>query len=346
VRAKSKRRHPRCFVIAEAGSNHNGSMEMAKRLVEVAAEAGADAVKFQLFKANTMYPRVHINVNYLKRLGVQEGLYDLIKKHEVPREWIPELAAHCRKTAVEFMATPFDLEAVRLLNRHVKRFKIATYESFYGDLIRAVMATGKELILSIGGTSAAELDELFQKVLQGYEHQIVIMQCVAKYPAPLETLNLRVLPWIHERYKVRVGLSDHTEDPLLGPIAAVALNAAVVEKHFTLSKKLPGPDHAFALEPQELKQMVSAIRSVEGLLGATTKELLEAERELYYYKRCYLLRRSVRSGHRLRPQDVEILRNTGRQVPFIHPLDPKDVMGRRLQRHKGKGDILVKGDLG
>lgn len=335
----------RCFIIAEAGSNHNSSLDLAKRLVDVAVEAGADAVKFQIFRAKTLYPRVHINVRYLKQVDVSEGLYDLIHKVEVPAAWIPEVAGYCRTRGIEFVATPFDLQAVRLLTPYVKRFKIATYESGYGDLIRAAMATGKELMLSVGAMTAAELDELFEKVLQGYEDKTTILQCVAKYPAPPGATNLRVLPWIRGRFGVRVGLSDHTEDPVLAPAAAVALGASVIEKHYTLSKKLPGPDHAFALEPRELKAMVAAIRGVEQLLGTGKKTVHKVERELYYYKRCYHFTRSVAAGRRLRVQDVQVLRNTGQRVAFLHPLDPGEIIGRKLLRSKRKGDILVRRDL-
>lgn len=335
----------RCFVIAEAGSNHNGSLDLARRLVDVAADAGADAVKFQIFRARTLYPRVRISVRYLKSLGVTGGLYDLIRRYEVPVTWIPELAGYCRRRGIEFLATPFDLDAVRLLNPHVRRFKIATYESNYGDLIRAALATNKDLVLSVGAMTAADLDALFAKVLQGHEGRITILQCVAKYPAPLAAANLRVLPWIRQRYGVRVGFSDHTADPVFAPTVAVALGASVVEKHFTLSKQLPGPDHAFALEPQELKAMVSAIRTAEQLLGSDRKRLHPTERELSYYKRCYYFTRTVAAGRPLRRTDLQVLRNTGKKVAFVPPLDPADVIGRNLRRTRHRGDILVRDDL-
>lgn len=334
-----------CFVIAEAGSNHNGSLEIARRLIDVAVDAGADAVKFQIFRAKTMYPKVRINVKYLQKLGVQEGLYDLIQRYEVPAEWIPVLASYCDERGIEFMATPFDLEAVRLLDPHVKRFKIATYENGYGDLIRAAMQTGKPLILSVGAMTAPEMDALFEKVLHPYLDKTTILQCNAKYPAPIEAVNMGVLPWIRERYGVKVGFSDHTADPLLAPIMAVALGATALEKHYTLSRTLPGPDHSFAVEPHELKQMVSAVRAAESALGKGQKVIHPVEKELYYYKRAYYLTRSVPAGRTLRESDLQVLRNTGRRVPFIHPLDPTEVIGKKLTRAKQKGDILLRGDV-
>lgn len=338
-------RRRRCFIVAEAGSNHNGSLDLARRLIDAAADAGADAVKFQIFRAATLYPRVRINVRYLRSLGVKEGLYELIQRHEVPAGWIPELAAYCRRRGTEFLATPFDLASVGLLNPHVKRFKIATYESNYGDLIRATLATGKDLILSVGAMTEAHLRTLFAKVLRGHERRLTILQCVAKYPAPLNAANLLILPRIRDQFNVHVGFSDHTSDPVVAPAAAVALGATVVEKHFTLSRQLPGPDHAFALEPSELRTMVAAIRNTERALGSARKRIHPVERELFYYKRCYYFTRTVPAGTRLRRKDLQVLRNSGKRVAFVDPLDSRDVLGRTLRRTRRRGDILCVDDL-
>ena len=335
----------RCLIIAEAGSNHNGSLELATRLIDAAAEAGADAVKFQLFRASTLYPDTPVAVDYLRRLGIEEGLFELIKKYEVPADWIPVLADYCRQRRIEFMATPFDLEAVEALNPYVARWKIATYESSYGSLLRAALATGKELIVSVGAMDARELDALFAEVLQGAASRVTVLQCIAKYPAPIEAANLRVLPWIRERYGVRVGFSDHTLDPLIAPVAAVALGASVIEKHFTLDRALPGPDHSFALEPQELTAMVRAIRAAETSLGDGVKRVHAVEEELSRYKRCYYLTRPVAAGSRLRAKDLQVLRNTGQRVPAVAPLNPDRVVGRQLARDKAQGDILLEGDM-
>ena len=336
-----------CFIIAEAGSNHNGSIDQAKKMIDVAADAGADAVKFQIFRARTLYPPKPIAVKYLKNMGVNEDLYSIIKRFEVPYKWLGELCRHAKKRGITFLATPFDLEAVKLLDRYVPFYKVASYEALYGDLIEAIKKTRKPVFISLGGCTGHEVDMLMKKMLCDYRDKTVLLHCIAKYPAPLDQVNLKMIPYLAEKYKVPIGYSDHTAEPLTAPMTAVALGARVIEKHFTLSKMLPGPDHAFALEPDELQDMIRAIREAEKAIRGDQagKSVQPCERELYYYKRCLYYKRDLPKGHVLSKNDLSVLRNTGIKCRGFNPLEVDVVVGKSLRRDRNANEIVMKGDL-
>ena len=336
-----------CYIIAEAGSNHNGSLSQAKKLIDVAKDSGADAVKFQLFRAKTLYPNKHIEVKYLKNMGIKEDLYKVIKNFEMPYDWVKKLYAYAKEQDIDFMATPFDLNSVKILNSYVDIFKVASYESMFMDLICAIKKTNKPIFISTGSSTEEEIDLLMNKVFFDYLDKTVLLHCITKYPAPLEQVNLNVIPYLANRYGVTVGYSDHTESHLIAPVAAVVLGAKVIEKHFTLSKILPGPDHAFAVDPAGLKCMVEAIRMTERTMkGNKDKRLIQdCERELYYYKRCFYIKRNLGKGHKIQKKDLEILRNTGIKCRYFNPLEIDDVIGRVLKRDKMRMDILVREDL-
>jgi N-acetylneuraminate synthase len=334
------------FIIAEAGSNHDGSLEVAKRMVEVAKEANADAIKFQLFRAETLYPNKSIEVKYLRHLGIKENLYSIIKRLEVPYEWVATLSGYARENHIEFMATPFDLEAVQILNPYVNVFKIASYESLYADLINEIKKTNKPLLISTGGCSEDTIDLLVKKLLFDYKDRTVLLHCIAKYPAPIEQTNLNIIPRLSKKYGIAVGYSDHTPEPILAPVAAVALGARVIEKHFTLSRKSFGPDHAFAIEPDELKAMVNAIRSIEKGITSSNKRLLQkCEGELYFYRRCIYCNRDLREGERISRSDLIILRNTGEKCNYFNPTEIDYVVGKALRRDRKANEIIRREDV-
>jgi len=267
-----------CFIIAEAGSNHNGNIECAKQLIDTAVESGADAVKFQLFKAKDLYSKYTPEFSYLKG----QNVYDLIKDIETPREWIEELAKYCRGL-IEFLATPFDLEAVDLLDPFVPAFKIASFEIVDLELIKYAAEKGKPMIISTGMANLGEIEDVLLAVRSVSDNDIGLLHCSSLYPSPAEAVNLNAMKTMQHAFKLPVGFSDHT----LGihiPIAAVAMGACIVEKHFTLDRKLPGPDHSFAVEPDELKEMVHCIREVETAQGSGIKERSELEGEEMYTK--------------------------------------------------------------
>jgi len=334
------------FIIAEAGSNHNGSLKTAKKMIEVAKECGVDAIKFQLFRAKTLYPNKNAKVGYLEGVTASENLYDLIESLEVPYEWIPQLAKCAGQNRIEFMATPFDLDAVQILNPYVNYFKIASYECLYEDLVNEVKKTDKPLFISTGGCTEAEIDLLVNRLLAGYREKSILMHCIAKYPAPFEQVNLGVLPHLAKKYGIAVGYSDHTKEPIIAPVAAVALGARVIEKHFTLDRHMAGPDHAYALEPDELKAMVNAIRSVEkAVVQIDRRNLQDCERELYFYKRCIYLNHDLKKGQRIKKEDLVMLRGIGEECDYYSPMEVDSVVGETLNKDKKENSLITLQDI-
>lgn len=330
------------LIIAEAGSNHDGRYEQALRLIDVAAEAGADAVKFQTFTAQRMYPRSAGASDYLQ---TAEPIYNLIERLEMPREWVPELAAHCRSRRILFLSTPFDEASADWLSPHVGAFKVASYEMTHDPLVRHLARFGKPMIVSTGAAALDEVIRAVQLMREEGNEQVILCQCTACYPAPPEAMNLRALVTLRQATGCPVGLSDHSRDPLLAPVVAVALGACVIEKHFTLSNALSGPDHRFAVEPQELAQMVRGVRLAEQMLGHGRKELLPQEQELHAFaRRTIFSTRPIRAGERLDEGSIAVLRcgKLGRglapaeygrligrlaacDIPAEHPLQAADV---------------------
>lgn len=306
--------HP-VFVIAEAGSNHNGSLDQAMRLIEVAAGAGADAVKFQTFTAEKMYPRSAGASAYLK---TDESIYSIIERMQMPRDWIPTLASRCRELGIEFLSTPTDETAADSIADHVGAFKIASYELTHTPLIRHVAKFRKPVILSTG---AADMDEVVKAVAfirEAGVDDIIVCQCTAKYPAPPETIHVRAVAALREATGCLAGLSDHSRDPVIAPLLAVGGGACLIEKHFTLDNNLPGPDHRFAVEPEELCLMIRNIRTAEQMMGSGRKKLLTEEEELHAFaRRSLFATRNIRAGERFTAECVAVLRrgNLGRGLP-------------------------------
>ena len=317
------------YIVAEAGSNRNGSFERALRLIAAAAEAGADAVKFQHFKAAKLYPKSAGESDYLK---ISRPIYDVIHDMETPDEWVPRLAAHCRANGLAFLSSPFDEQSADLLDPYVPAFKVASYEMTHVPLLRHLAGKGKPLIISTG---AATLDEVLRAVevarKEGNE-QIVLLQCTARYPAPLEAVNAKALVSLREATGLPTGLSDHSRDPIVAPVVAVALGACLIEKHFTLSNQLPGPDHGFAVEPPELKALVQRVREAERVLGHGRKETLPEEQELRSFaRRSIFAIRDIRVGECLTHDNVTVLR-CGKLGFGLPPEALDGVIGRTAAR--------------
>lgn len=317
-----------CFIIAEAGSNHNGSFKKALKLIDVAVSAGADAVKFQLFKASKLYPKNAGQTEYLK---MKEPIYDIIKKMELPEEWIPKLYKYCKKKKIIFMASVFDEESADILDKYVNVFKIASYEMTHLPLLKHVAKKKKPIMMSTGATNLKEIEKSVKTIKKEGNNKIILMQCTAKYPAPLESINLRVMVTL-KRFGFPVGLSDHSREPDIAPMAAVALGANVIEKHFTLSNKLPGPDHKFALEPKELKLMVSKIRDVEKTLGTGRKVVLKYEKELFDFARRSLFAiKDIKKGETFGKENIAVLRK-GKLKKGLKPEYFDKVLGKKAKR--------------
>src|SRR2546425_7808730 len=266
-----------CYIIAEAGSNHNGSLEQALALIDVASEAGADAVKFQGFCARTLYPKTAGKSEYLKD---ERPIYDIIEAMEMPFEWLPSLAKHCRARSIDFLCTPFDEAWVDALDPYVPAFKVASYELSHLPLVRTVLERGKPAFVSTGASTLTDVLRVVALAREVGNEQIVFLQCTAAYPAPPADVNARAIVTLREASGCLVGLSDHSRDPVIAPVVAVALGAVVIEKHFTLSNRLPGPDQKFAVEPEQLRELVRAVREAQAILGTGAKRSEEHTSEL------------------------------------------------------------------
>jgi len=318
-----------CYVIAEAGSNHNGSLDMALKLIDVAARAGADAVKFQGFRARTLYPETAGKAEYL---GDPRTIFEIIKAMEMPLDWIPLLAQHCRARRVQFLCTPFDEEWAEALEPHVFAFKMASYELSHAPLMRKVLAYGKPTFISTGAATLGEVRGVVELAKETGNERIVLLQCTASYPTPPHSVNARAIVTLAEATGCLVGLSDHSRDPVLAPVVAVALGACVIEKHFTIDNRLPGPDHRFAVEPKELEALVKAVRDAELVLGTGAKEVLGVENELRdFARRSVFAARAIAKGETLTADNILVLRN-GVNAPGLPPSAYPALLGRTAAR--------------
>lgn len=333
------------YVIAEAGSNHNRDLPTAKRLIEVAAEAGADAVKFQTYTAEGLYSRHTPTMSYLEESSLlkgQESVWDLIKRVEIPWEWHEELAAHARGLAIDFLSTPFQEEAVDLLEAlDVPAYKIASYEVNHLPLIEKCARTGKPLLISTGMASLGDVERALDTANAAGADQIAVLHCAINYPPAFDDLNLRAIGTLASAFGVPIGWSDHSMGHT-ADVVAVALGACVVEKHYTLSRDQDGPDHPFALEPDELAHMVTAIREAEAALGSSVKRVTEAEAEMYALgRRSLVAARPIGRGDAI-TRDHLAVKRPGTGVP-VHELEL--MIGRRAGRDIEADEVLVWADF-
>ena len=331
------------FIVAEAGSNHDGKMEQAKELIKVAAEAGADAIKFQTFRAEKLYVKSAGSADYLKS---SKSIFKLIKDLEMPYEWITELNEYCRKAGIIFLSTPFDEESAdKLEEAGVPAYKMSSYTVTHIPFLRYVARKGKPIILSTGASNLNEVREALETIYSQKSEDVILLQCTASYPAPLEHINLKVMDTFKQAFQVPVGISDHSRDPFIVPYAATALGADLIEKHFTLDNSLPGPDHKYAIEPDELKIMVQGIRGVEKALGSPIKEVTGVEKELYNFARVRIHAvRDIRRGTVLTEKNIAILRS-GKTKPGLDPKFWDLILGKRVVRNIKKYEGIGWEDL-
>lgn len=334
-------KHP-TYIIAEAGSNHNGHMYIAKRLIDKAADAGADAVKFQVFRAEKLYPKKAGVTKYLK---MDKPIYEIIKDMEMPYEWIPTLAEYCKEKNIEFLASVFDEESADILDEYVNAHKIASYELTHIPLIRYVAKLKKPIILSTGASNISDIEESVRTIKDGENKNLCLMQCTAKYPAPLTAINVNVIRTFKDKFKIPVGLSDHSREVFIAPMAAVSVGAKIIEKHFTLDKNLPGPDHKFALEPDELKEMVEKINMVEKVLGSDTKKIEDEEKELFDFARRYIFAsKDIKKGEIFTKDNLIVLRK-GVIGAGIEPKKIDEVLGKKAARNILAEHCIQNGDF-
>lgn len=270
-----------CFIIAEAGVNHNGDIELAKRLIDVAKNVGADSVKFQTFTSENVTSRFAKKAEYQKESKrPRESQYEMIKNLELLDNEFKELAEHAKKNNIIFLSSPFDKESVDLLDElDVPAFKIGSGEITNYPLIKYISAKKKPIILSTGMSTLGDVEGALNIIKCEGVEDIVLLHCVSSYPANIESLNLRAIKTLKYAFQLPTGFSDHASG-IMTSIAAVALNACIIEKHITLDKGLSGPDHKASLEPYEFREMVKAIRGIERALGDGIKIPTKDEEEM------------------------------------------------------------------
>ncbi len=333
----------RVFITAEAGSNHNRNFEQAQHLIDVAVAAGADAVKFQVFRADRLYPQGAGRSDYLKS---SKPIYDIITEMEMPYEWVSDLANYCLERGVQFQASIFDEESVDVVDPYVDSFKIASYEMTHFPLIRYVAEKGKPVIISTGTASLDEVAATVEEFRRTGNRGLILMQCTGAYPAPLESLNVRAVSTMKAAFGVPVGFSDHSRDPLVGPLAAVAVGANLIEKHFTLSNELTGPDHRFALEPSELRLMIQKVREVEIALGSGEKIIHSVEAELRRFaRRSIFAIKDIAEGEIFTRENIAILR-CGNLPPGLEPEHFEEILGKHAQHNISAEQAIRERDYG
>jgi len=326
-------------IIAEAGVNHNGDMQIAKQLIDAASEAGADYVKFQTFIASKLVSADAPKAAYQQEGGTGDKQLEMLQKLELSPEQHIELAEHCRKKNIHFLSTAFDLESVDLLiNLGITLFKVPSGEITNLPYLKKIGSLGKNVILSTGMCVMEEIREAIDVlVTAGTDRKnITVLHCTTDYPTKMQDVNLNAMLSIREQLGVNIGYSDHT----LGievPVAAAALGAQVIEKHFTLDRTLPGPDHKASLEPAELKSMVTAIRNIEAALGSAEKQptATELENRIVARKSIHIAK-ELPQGHVITEADLAMKRpGTG-----ISPMLLENVLGKRTRSALSEGQLL------
>jgi N,N'-diacetyllegionaminate synthase len=320
------------FIIAEAGVNHDGRLEQARKLVDAAARAGADAVKFQTFRAETLVSPSAPKAEYQRQAtGADESQYDMLRRLELPAAAHRELIAHCRRAGIRFLSSPFDLASIDLLlELGLDIFKIPSGEITNLPYLRRIGGLGKEVILSTGMAEMSEIEAALRVLADAGtpKERVTVLHCNTEYPTPMADVNLRAMASIGQAFGVRVGYSDHT----LGievPIAAAALGARVIEKHFTLDRTLPGPDHRASLEPEGLQAMVAAVRNIEKALGRGIKRPSASEfKNRSVARKSIYAACSIHAGELLTEENLTIKRpGTG-----LSPMLWDKVVGQKASR--------------
>lgn len=331
------------LIIAEAGVNHNGSLEIARQLVDKAVEAGVDIIKFQTFKSEKLVSKSARQAEYQKKnIGTKsdDSQLSMLKKLELSEQDHVELMAYCKQKGIKFFSTAFDMDSIDYLHSlNMGLWKIPSGEITNYPYIKKIAQYGDPVILSTG---MCEMDDISAavSVLLKYgvkREQITILHCNTEYPTPFEDVNLKAMDALRKEFGVEVGYSDHTKG-IEVPIAAVALGASVIEKHFTLDRNMEGPDHKASLEPDELKAMVSAIRNIEKAVGGDgTKHVSESERKnITIARKSIIAARDIKKGELLTEENLTVKRpGTG-----ISPMRWEEVIGTKAIRNFAEEDLI------
>jgi N-acetylneuraminate synthase len=326
-----------CYIVAEMSANHGKNFDRAVKIMEEAKKAGADAIKLQTYTPDTMTLNVH-NESFKVKGTIWEGrnLYELYAEAYTPWDWHPKLKEIADRIELDFFSTPFDRTALDFLEKlNVPAYKVASFELIDLPLLRRIARTGKSIIISTGMASLSEIDEAVKTIRESGAPPIALLKCTSAYPASPMEMNLRTIPYLSQVYEVPAGLSDHTLG-LETALAAVAIGANIVEKHFTLSRKDAGPDSSFSTEPHELREMVNAIRTVEKALGEVSFQLTQQEASSRVFRRSLFVVRAIQAGEMFTEENVKSIRPSF----GLHPRYFEEVMGRKARKDIKEGTPL------
>lgn len=363
---KWKSNQKACYIIAEAGVNHNGNIKMAKKLIDVAMWAGANAVKFQTFQADKIISKYAPKADYQKRTTSEtESQLEMVKKLELNEDAHFQLIEYCKSKKIQFISTPFDLESIELLvsTFDLPCLKIPSGEITDAPFLLAAAQTGKNIILSTGMSTLGEVEDALGVLAFGYaglkskpaiaafkraycspkgqrllQKKVVLLHCTTEYPAPFDEVNLKAMETMRKTFRLPVGFSDHTRGIGIS-IAAVALGATVIEKHFTLDRNLSGPDHKASLDPEELKEMIMSIRQVEQSLGSSQKNPTVSEiKNLHVVRKSLVAARPIHKGEFFSPSNITFKR-PGNGIP---PMRYWDLLGKRSGKTYIEDELITK----
>lgn len=326
------------YIIAEAGDNHNGDFNTALKLVDVAKRAGADCVKFQTFVTEEIISKYAEMAEYQKKnTGKEESQFEMVKRLELSFDEFRKIKEYCDRVGIQFLSTPFDLKSVDFLNElGVPFFKIPSGEITNYPYLIKIAHTGKPAVMSTGMCEPDEILAAINVLEKNGSGEITLLHCNTEYPTPLKDVNLYAMRTMKKMFGKKVGYSDHTKG-IEVPVAAVALGACVIEKHFTLDKNMPGPDHKASLEPDELGRMVKNIRNIEIALGDGVKRVSESERKnIAIARKSIVARRNIQEGEILTEENLAVKRpGTG-----INPMQWMEVLGTRAVRDFKEDELI------
>lgn len=325
------------LIIAEAGVNHNGSLDMAKKLAKTALECGSDIVKYQTARLDSLVSKSAKMADYQKRnIGAEESQKEMLSKLLLSFDDFVELAEYCKKIGISFLSTPFDIESIHFLDPMLDFWKIPSGEITNYPYLVEIAKTGKRVILSTGMAEMSEIDAALRILKANGTKDITILHCTTEYPAPLKDVNLNVMKTLRETFGYPVGYSDHTQG-IEVDLAAAALGASVIEKHFTLDRNLPGPDHKASLEPDELKGMIDGIRKIELALGSAEKRPSEIElKNRYVARKSIVASRCIIKGELFTEENI----TTKRPGTGINPMRWNEILGMKAIRNFEEDDLI------
>ncbi len=325
------------YIIAEAGVNHNGNIELAYKLVDSAKEAGADCVKFQTFKAHNLVSKNAEKAEYQKTTTGEGSQIDMLRSLELPYQAYLDLKSYCDKKEIDFLSTPFDLESIDFLDSIDMPFwKIPSGEITNYPYLVAIAKTHKPVVMSTGMSDLSDIEAAVNVLLDNGSKEISLLHCNTEYPTPFEDVNLLAMKTMRDKFDLKIGYSDHTTGIEI-PIAAVALGATIIEKHFTLDKNMEGPDHKASLEPDELKKMVKAIRHIEVAMGSGDKKPSPSEmKNIAIARKSIVAKNSIMAGELLTVENITVKRPGA----GISPMKWNDVIGTKASKNYKEDELI------